>query len=517
MPVKDLTVGGSPDLKPDLGTDIGNEQSAVNPQPERPPVRAQKVGFVSLGCPKNLVDSEVMMGLLARAGAELTRRAEDADVIVVNTCSFIESAQQESVNTILEMAAHKTGGKAKRLVVAGCLVERFRDQIRKDIPEVDAVVGTGELEKILAATGLAPAPSANSSASDSPFVVLPSRPEGDARAAQGRFSRESWDGAITDLPNYLYDDATPRILATPGHMAYIKIAEGCDHPCTFCIIPQLRGQFRSRRFESVIAEAERLAQSGVREITLIGQDTTCYGEDFGLKDGLALLLEKLAGIEDLRWVRFLYAYPNKITGKLLDTIAQHEKICSYMDVPLQHASASVLKRMKRGGGADVFLRSIAKMRRTVPELTLRTSFIVGFPGETEKEFEELCDFVRAAQFDWMGAFGYSDQDGAAAFGLDKKLSTREIERRRKHLMGIQRQISRKKKKALVGQEFDLLLEGESEETELLLEGRTPMHAPEIDGKVFVNDFPEDQDPQPGQFYRCQITEAHDYDLVARIL
>src|ERR1035441_2354182 len=338
MPVKDLTVSGSPDLQPDFK----EEKSPENPQAERP----QKVGFVSLGCPKNLVDSEVMMGLLARAGAELTRRAEDADVIVVNTCSFIESAQQESVNTILEMAAHKTGGKAKKLVVAGCLVERFRDQIQKDIPEVDAVVGTGELEKILAAAGLNPAPPPQPS--NSPFVVLPSRPEGDARAAQGRFSRESWDGAITDLPNYLYDDATPRILATPRHMAYIKIAEGCDHPCTFCIIPQLRGQFRSRRFESVIAEAERLAHPGVREITLIGQDTTCYGEDFGLKDGLALLLEKLAAIEDLRWVRFLYAYPNKITGKLLDTIAQHEKICSYMDVPLQHASASVLKRMKRG-------------------------------------------------------------------------------------------------------------------------------------------------------------------------
>jgi ribosomal protein S12 methylthiotransferase len=501
MPVKDLTVSGSPVLR------------ESNPHPKRP----QKVGFVSLGCPKNLVDSEVMMGLLARAGAQLTRRAEDADVIVVNTCSFIESAQQESVNTILEMAAHKTGGKAKKLIVAGCLVERFRDQIRQDIPEVDAVIGTGELEKILSAAGLEPAPAPTNDRSDSPFVLLPSRPEGAARAAQGRFSRESWAGAIEDLPNYLYDDATPRVLATPGHMAYIKIAEGCDHPCTFCIIPQLRGKFRSRRFESVVAEAERLARGGVREITLIGQDTTCYGEDFGLKDGLALLLEKLAPIENLRWVRFLYAYPNKITGKLLDTIAQHDKICSYMDVPLQHASASVLKRMKRGGGADVFLRSIAKMRRTMSDLTLRTSFIVGFPGETEKEFEELCDFVREAQFDWMGAFAYSDQDGAGAYALDKKLSPREIESRRKHLMGIQRQISKKKKKALIGREFDLLLEGESEETELLLEGRTPMHAPEIDGKVFVNDFPEEIQPQPGQFYRCQITEAHDYDLVAKIL
>jgi ribosomal protein S12 methylthiotransferase len=267
----------------------------------------------------------------------------------------------------------------------------------------------------------------------------------------------------------------------------------------------------------VVAEAERLARSGVREITLIGQDTTCYGEDFGLKDGLALLLDKLAEIEDLRWIRFLYAYPNKITGRLLDTIASHEKICPYIDVPLQHASASVLKRMKRGGGADVFLRSIEKMRRTIPGVTLRTSFIVGFPGETENEFDQLCEFVREAEFDWMGAFGYSDQEGASAFAQDAKLSDREIERRRKHLMQIQRRISKKRKKMLVGQEFDLLLEGESEETELLLEGRTAMHAPEIDGKVFVNDVPEGLQPEPGEFYRCQITEAHDYDLVAKIV
>jgi ribosomal protein S12 methylthiotransferase len=504
MPVNDLIVSGSPE---------SNSQKSPENAPTRADSHPQKVGFVSLGCPKNLVDSEVMMGMLARAGAELTRRAEDADVIVVNTCSFIDSAQQESVNTILEMAGHKTAGKAKKLVVAGCLVERFRDQIRKDIPEVDAVVGTGELVNILSATGIAsPPPQTNS-----PLVVLNSRAEGDARAAQGRFSRESWDGAVGDLPNYLYDEETPRILATPSHMAYLKIAEGCDHPCTFCIIPQLRGQFRSRRFESVIAEAERLARAGVREITLIGQDTTCYGEDLDLEDGLALLLEKLAGIEELRWVRFLYAYPNKITGKLLETIAGHEKVCSYMDVPLQHASASVLKRMKRGGGTDVFLKSIEKMRRVIPDLTLRTSFIVGFPGETEKEFEELCDFVREAQFDWMGAFSYSDQEGARAYDLERKLSARETEQRRKHLMSIQRRISKKKKKALVGREFDFLLEGESEETELLLEGRTPMHAPEIDGKVFVNEFPEGMDPQPGRFYRCQISEAHDYDLVARIV
>jgi ribosomal protein S12 methylthiotransferase len=455
-----------------------------------------------------------MMGMLAHAGAELVSSADDAEVIVVNTCSFIESAQQESVNTILEMARLKSG-KARKLVVAGCLVERFRGDIRKNIPEVDAVVGTGELEGILAAAGITS--SVPGKADDSPFRILTSRPEGDARAASGRFSRENWGGAIADLPNYLYDEATPRVLATPKYSAYIKIAEGCDHPCGFCIIPQLRGKFRSRRFESVIAEAERLAHSGVREITLIGQDTTCYGEDFGLKDGLALLLEKLAAIDELRWVRFLYAYPNKITQRLLDTIAAHEKICSYVDVPLQHASAAVLKRMKRGGSADIFMRTVEKMRKTIPGVTLRTSFIVGFPGETEKDFDDLCGFVKEAEFDWMGTFSYSDQEGAAAFSLDEKVSPREIERRRKQLMQIQKQISRRRKKQLRGREFDVVLEGPSEESDLLLEARSAMHAPEIDGKLYITDAPEGLVPAAGEFYRCQVTETHDYDLVAKIV
>ena len=485
----------------------------LTPPDETPAVAPMKVGFVSLGCPKNLVDSEVMMGLLAQGGAQITARAEDADIIVVNTCSFIDTAKQESVDTILEMAQLKTSGRAQKLIVAGCLVERYRNEIQKNIPEVDAVVGTGELQQILSAAGIQPTPTDG----NSPFVILGSRSEGDAREAVGRFSKDGWDGAIADLPNYLYDETTPRMLATPKHSAYIKIAEGCDHPCSFCIIPQLRGKFRSRRFESVIAEAQNLAKQGVREITLIGQDTTCYGEDLGLKDGLALLLERLARIEELRWVRFLYAYPNKITGKLLQTIAAHDKICSYIDVPLQHASPSVLKSMKRGAGADIFLRSIEKMRREIPNLTLRTSFIVGFPGETAQDFELLCDFVREAQFDWLGVFGYSDEEGAQAYALGEKVPPREIERRRKKLMSIQKQISRKKKRALIGQQFDLVLEGPSAETDLLWEGRTAMHAPEIDGTVYVNDFGDHEDVSEGQFYRCEITEAHDYDLVARIL
>ncbi|MHB1700352.1 MAG: 30S ribosomal protein S12 methylthiotransferase RimO [Acidobacteriaceae bacterium] len=490
-----------------------------------------KIGFISLGCPKNLVDSEVMMGMLHQAGGEMTANAEDADVLVVNTCSFIDSAKQESVNTILEMAQHKVanGGRAQKLIVAGCLVERYRDEIQKNIPEVDAVIGTGELEAVLAAAGLS-RPIAI--AAPSPFRILTeselverapsavhkhSRPEGDLREEQGRFSREHWDGAIASLPNYLYTDETPRILTTPKSSAYIKIAEGCDHPCGFCIIPQLRGKFRSRRFESVVAEAQNLVAQGVREITLIGQDTTCYGEDFGLKDGLALLLDRLAQIEGVRWLRFLYAYPNKITTGLLETIAKHDNICKYLDVPLQHAAPSVLKRMKRGGSGDIFLKTIAKARKIVPGLVLRTSFIVGFPGETEEDFAQLCAFVEQAQIDWLGVFTYSDEEGSAAFLLGDKVPRRTIESRRRKLMRLQQKISKRAKAAWIGREVDLLVEGESEETPLLWQGRTMLHAPEIDGTVLINDFGPHETLVPGTFYKARITESHDYDVVASIL
>ena len=521
---------------------------AIEPTETAAPARP-KVGFVSLGCPKNLVDSEVMMGMLHHNGAQLTPDAEDAEIIVVNTCSFIDSAKQESVNTILEMAKHKlaAGGKARRLIVAGCLVERYRDEIQKNIPEVDAVVGTGELDAILNAAGLTPSGHAN----DSPFKILPqssselvsrapsavhqhshptevgaqleiettSRPEGDAREQSGRFSRADWDGATATLPNYLYSDETPRILTTPRASAYIKIAEGCDHPCTFCIIPQLRGKFRSRRMGSIIAEAQNLIAQGVREITLIGQDTTCYGEDLGLKDGLAQLLDALAVLPGLRWLRFLYTYPNKVTTRLLETMAKHDTIAKYLDVPLQHASPAVLKTMKRGGNAQIFLDLIAKARRIVPGIVIRTSFIVGFPSETEVDFELLCDFVREAEIDWLGVFTYSDEEGAPAFGLapELKIPKRTIEARRRKLMKLQQKISTKSKAAWVGREIDLLVEGPSEETELLWQGRSPLHAPEIDGKVLINDFGPHEALVLGTFYRAEITESHDYDVVARIL
>ncbi len=490
------------------------------------------MGFISLGCPKNLVDSEVMMGLLDRAGARLTSHPEEAEILVVNTCSFIDTAKQESVDTILEMARYKTSGVAKKLIVAGCLVERYRDEIQKSIPEVDAMVGTGELEAILEAAGLdMPA------AVPSPFTIIASkaaevrpglesqagthkvafRAEGDHREQQGRFRRDDWQGAAQMLPTYLYNETTPRFLTTPKSSAYIKIAEGCDHPCTFCVIPNLRGKFRSRRFESVVAEAQQLVARGVEEITLIGQDTTCYGEDLGIKEGLATLLDALAGIAGLRWLRFLYAYPNRITGRLLDTIAKHDNICKYLDVPLQHASPAVLKTMKRGAGAEIFLKTLEKVRAAVPGIALRTSFIVGFPGESLRDLEILEEFIGEARFDWLGVFSYSDEEGSAAFPLEGKLRKRTIESRKRRLMKLQQSISKRAKQQWIGREVVLLAEGESEETPLLWEGRTQFHAPEIDGKVYINDFGDLESPEPGRFYKAEITEAHEYDVVARIV
>jgi ribosomal protein S12 methylthiotransferase len=428
------------------------------------------------------VDSEVMMGTLAARGHELTPHPGEAEVIVVNTCSFIDPAKQESVDTILEMAEYKKIGRAKKLIVAGCLVERYRGDIRKDLPEVDALIGTNEVERI-------------------------------ADICEG----VETDAASTPQP-YLYHDLTPRILATPRHFAYVKIAEGCDHPCTFCVIPQYRGNFRSRRFESVVSEATRLFAQGVREINLIGQDTTCYGEDLGLKDGLAELLARLASIETAhqKWVRFLYAYPNRVTQKLLDAMAAHAALVKYIDMPLQHASAPVLKRMKRGASGDIFLKLIDRIRRTIPGVAIRTSFIVGFPGETDADFETLQDFVKAAQFDRMGIFSYSDEDSSASFALDGKVDGRTIQNRKRSLMAFQRRISRARNRKMLGEDVPVLVEGPSPETELLWQGRLSTQAPEIDGVALINDF-EGGAPRPGEIRKLRITETHDYDLVGTLL
>jgi len=447
-----------------------------------------KVGFISLGCPKNLVDTEVMMGILARHGHELAPRAADADVLVVNTCSFIAPAQQESIDTILEMAEYKKFGRARRLIVAGCLVERFRRQILEDIPEVDAVIGTGEVERILEAV--------NGELSELP----------------------------PELPAFLYHDLTPRLLTTPRHQAYIKINEGCDHPCTFCIIPELRGKFRSRRFESVIREAENLAQSGVREITLIGQDTTAYGEDLGMRDGLPQLLARLAAVESLAWVRFLYCYPNRVTRSLLDTIAAHPRLVKYIDMPLQHASRRVLVRMKRGSSGDAFLKLLVRIRATIPGASLRTSFIAGFPGETETDFRELCDFVVAAEFDWMGVFAYSDDETAESYALGGKVAPELIAERRDRLMAIQKKISARKLKARVGRRYTALLEGPSNESDMVWQARLEGMAPEIDGKVYITEIDQSlglDEPEiaalAGRMVTVEITESQSYDLVGRVV
>jgi ribosomal protein S12 methylthiotransferase len=442
-----------------------------------------KIGFVSLGCPKNLVDSEVMMGQLTASGHELTPHPSEADVIVVNTCSFIDPAKQESVDTILEMAEYKKTGRAQRLIVAGCLVERYREEIRKNLPEVDAVLGTNELEQITAlCEGLTPAAPAN------------------------------------PLEPYLYHDATPRLLATPKHFAYIKIAEGCDHPCSFCVIPHYRGAFRSRRFESVVNEAKRLLTQGVREIILIGQDTTCYGEDLGLKDGLAQLLGRLAQLEtgQEKWIRFLYCYPNRVSQKLLDTIAEHDALVKYIDIPLQHASASVLKRMQRGSNGDFFLKLLERIRRTIPGVAIRTSMIVGFPGETEADFEQLCQFVQAAQFNRLGVFEYSDEDTSQSFHLDGKVDPKTIRRRKRQLMAVQRKISKALNRALVGREFPVLVEGPTADSELVWQARLASQAPEIDGVCYITD-PGEAPLRAGEFRRMRITRAHDYDLSGELL
>lgn len=422
-----------------------------------------------------------MMGQLAARGHELTPSAAEADAIVVNTCSFIDPAKQESVDAILEMAEFKKTGRAKRLIVAGCLVERYRDDIRATIPEVDAVLGTNELDDIVALC-------------------------------------EGGEKHANPLDAYLYHDLTPRVLATPRHYAYIKINEGCDHPCTFCVIPQFRGSFRSRRFESVVVEATRLFSQGVREINLIGQDTTAYGDDLGLKDGLATLLERLSQIETVhpKWVRFLYCYPNRITRKLLDTIAAHDSLVKYIDMPLQHASASVLKRMKRGASGDIFLRLLERIRAAIPGVAIRTSMIVGFPGETEQDFEELCEFVKAARFDRLGVFSYSDEETSRSYSLDGKVDKRTVYNRKRRLMALQRRISRQINRRWVGRETDVLIEGPSPDSELVWQARLASQAPDIDGVCYLEDVGDVQ-PLAGQIRRMRVTRAHDYDLIGDLI
>jgi ribosomal protein S12 methylthiotransferase len=444
-----------------------------------------KIGFISLGCPKNLVDSEVMIGLLQAKGHVLISDPEDAEILVVNTCSFIESSKRESIETILAAAQLKKRGDCKKIIVTGCLAERYPEEIRRDLVEVDAILGTNQIEEI-------------------------------ARAVSGRLIEPPHSYGRNDADLYLYNHRTPRTLIGPSYAAYVKISEGCDHTCSFCIIPKIRGRLRSRAIPSLLKEARQLVSKGVKEITLVSQDTTSYGMDLGIQDGLACLLAELDKVEGLRWVRFLYVYPKLVSEKLIEAVNSSKKICRYIDIPLQHASAAVLKSMKRGGNRKSLTRMIERIRDGIPGVTLRTTMIVGYPGETAEDFAELKDFCRDMEFDRLGVFAYSDEEDTAAHKLQSKIPTRAAERRRQILMEQQAKISKQKNRALLGKEFTILVEGPSQESDLLLQGRLESQAPEIDGVCLINDSDVSK-VQSGEFRTIRITKALEHDLLGKIV
>ena len=478
-----------------------------------------KIGFVSLGCPKNLVDGEVMLGLAREAGHEITPDAGDADVIVVNTCAFIDTAKEESIQAILEMAQlKKHGGVCKTLVVTGCLGERYRDQLKAEIPEIDVVLGTGDVPEIVGAiaTGRQPmtlfrsrdaAVRANGGASE------PRNPEPKNR---GTRTAEPRNPGTRPAPTYLYDASTPRVLTTPSHYAYVKVAEGCDYTCAFCIIPTLRGEFRSRDEDSIVREAEQLVAQGVRELLLISQDTTFFGIDRGERGALARLLRRLNTVPGLTWIRLLYLYPTTITDDVLDAMAECDKVCKYIDLPLQHGSADVLRRMRRPGNREAYDKLLARIRSKVPDVTLRTTFIVGFPGETDAEFDELCAFVRDTEFDHVGVFTYSHEEGTRAFAMDDDVPAATKTARRNRVMALQRAIVMRRQRARRGTTVRVMVDGPSPESPLVMQGRLEGQAPDIDPLVYLSQC----DPatvQSGDIVWARVTGAGDYDLVAEVI
>jgi ribosomal protein S12 methylthiotransferase len=464
-----------------------------------------KIGMVSLGCPKNLVDSEVMLGLVQQQGHQLTRDAADAEVLIVNTCAFIDKAKQESIDTILEMAELKKTGACKRLVVTGCMAERYRNELSEQIPEIDAVLGTGEVPEIVNAIGV----NTTHRGTEEPRTTSPllrSNGEPVGPKAQSPEPR--------DAPTYLYDASTPRLLATPRHYAYVKIAEGCDYKCAFCIIPTLRGKYRSRSHDSVVAEAQRLGAQGVKELLLISQDTTFYGIDRGERGALARLLRALDRVDGIEWIRMLYLYPTTITDDVLDAMAGSERVCKYVDLPLQHASDQVLKRMKRPGTRAGYERLLDRIRQRVPGVTLRTTFIVGFPGETSDDYSELQSFVESVQFDHVGVFTYSHEEGTAAHGLHDDVPASVKKRRQDGVMRLQRRIVQQAQRTRIGTQVRVLVDGPSAEHDLVLRGRLEGQAPDIDPQVYLTDC----DPSAltaGQFIHAEIVATRGYDLVVR--
>jgi len=443
----------------------------------------RKVGMISLGCPKNLVDAEIMLGQLqAESDVAITNDLDEADVVIVNTCGFIDAAKQESIDTILEMAERKGKG-IERLIVTGCMVQKYRADLQQSIPEIDAFVGLDHLEKItIAVTGQAD----------------------DAAPVKRKMSVR------------LYEDL-PRVLTHGTAHSYIKVSEGCSNPCTFCAIPQMRGKFRSRTIESLVREAQQLQAAGVKELNLVAQDTTRYGQDIGVANGLTKLVESLLAETDFQWIRFLYAYPGSLDWTLFELMGREKRFVSYCDIPLQHVSANVLERMRRPGSPKEYREMIARMRALAPDITLRTTFITGHPGETAKDFGELHDFVEWAQFDNMGAFVYSPEEFTPASKMTDTPTRKTAERRRAKLMELQQKIALSRNETRVGETFDALITGVCEETEHLLEGRIAGQAPEIDGRLLINDGIELLPKDLPAFARVEITDAHPYDLVGRVV
>ncbi len=437
-----------------------------------------KVGFMSLGCPKNLVDSEVMLGHLKLKGFAITHNMEEAEVLVVNTCGFIESAKKESIDTILEAASMKKTGACRKLVVAGCMVERYRDELMAGMPEIDACLGTRDIEHIAEVIG----------ADDRLF-----EPEKD--------------------PSYLYNEHSPRLLTTPKASAYLKISEGCDHACAFCAIPFIRGPQRSRTLDSIVAEARNLVNQGVLEINLVGQDTTDFGRDLGHPDALEQLVRELGTVPGLRWFRIHYAYPNRLTDGLLRAIGKTPNCAKYLDMPLQHADARVLRTMARGGGRATFLKLLAKVRRMVPGIFIRSNFIVGFPNEDEAAFEELLAFVEEARFEHVGVFTYSPEEGTGAFALGNPVPARTKNSRKRRIMELQQKICRARNQALEGRELEVLVEGAHEETDLVYRGRHWGQAPEVDGQVLI----VGGEVRVNTIQTVRITKGHAYDLVGEVV
>lgn len=436
-----------------------------------------KAGIISLGCAKNLVDTEVMLGLLRESGVELTKKPREADVLIVNTCAFIETAKQESITTVLNMAEYKTTGKCRSLIIAGCLGQRYGQTLLDEMPEADAIIGTGAWHRIMEAV------------------------------------RETMNGKRVILVGEnetIYDAKTPRILTTPGYTAYLKIAEGCDNRCSFCAIPMIRGRYRSRKVEDIVEEVKRLAANGVKELNLIAQDTTAYGRDLYGEPSLPRLLRELVKIEDVRWIRTLYSYPRYFSDELIDLIASEEKLVKYVDLPLQHADNALLKKMHRADTRSSMEKLLRKIRDRIPGVAIRSTFIVGFPGETDEQFSSLYSFLEEQRFDKAGVFTYSAEDGTEAATLPGQISEDVMQERYHELMSLQCKISEEINQSLEGKELDVLIEGSDEEQENVAYGRSYREAPEVDGQVFVEGL---ADAQPGGIVRARVSQGFTYDVV----